>query len=185
MKIGLISDTHVPSMGAEPPSQVRQAFRGVDLILHAGDVYTIDCIRWLEQIAPVESATSRFAGVGEGVPRVSTPLVVEAGGQRIGIVHKLEMIPLGDEVWPGSLDRYPAHASITDEVRDTFGEDVDIVVFGYTHLPMVESHAGILFVNPGSPNTVDQVRKLGYVAILTINDDGPSAEIIPLTDIEA
>lgn len=185
MKIGLISDTHVPSMGAEPPSQVRQAFRGVDLILHAGDIYTIDCIRWLEQIAPVQSATSSFLGVGEGVPRVSSPIVVEAGGQRIGIVHKLEMIPLGDEVWPGSLDHYPLHASIPDELRDIFGQDVDIVVFGYTHLPMVESHADVLFVNPGSPNTVDQVRKLGYVGILTIEDEIPSAEIIPLADIEA
>ena len=44
MKIGLISDTHIPSMGPEPPAEVKTAFQGVDLIIHAGDVYTEDCI---------------------------------------------------------------------------------------------------------------------------------------------
>ena len=45
MKIGLIADTHIPSMGAEPPSQVVQAFEGVDLILHAGHVDIASCIK--------------------------------------------------------------------------------------------------------------------------------------------
>ncbi|MGO9058450.1 MAG: metallophosphoesterase family protein [Candidatus Binataceae bacterium] len=29
---------------------------------------------------------------------------------------------------------------------------MDIVVFGYTHEAMVETHQGVLFVNPGSPS---------------------------------
>lgn len=183
VKIGLISDTHVPSMGPTPPAEVLRAFEGVELILHAGDLYTYACIEWLQQLAPVEASSSAFAGVGEGMPRVSDSVVVEAGGHVIGLVHKLELTPLGDEVFPGELARWPARASLPDEVADVFGRPVDIVVFGYTHEAMVEEHAGILFVNPGSPNMRKQSMVLGTVALLDIAEDGtPSARSLDLAD---
>jgi putative phosphoesterase len=184
MRIGLISDTHIPSMGPEPPPEVRRAFAGVDLILHAGDIYTEDCIRWLEQIAPVEATTSWFAGRGEGVPRVSAPIVVDAGGHAIGVVHKLELTPLGDDVWPGAIATgYPPGASIPHELVDVFGRAVDIVIFGYTHEAMIETHQGVLFVNPGSPTMRKQTRTMGTVALLDITDSGPAARIIELADL--
>src|SRR5262245_45376195 len=119
MKVGLISDTHIPSMGKEPPPEVARVFEGVDLILHAGDIYTQDCIDWLERIAPVRATTSWFAGRGEGAPRTSAAIVVEAGGHAIGVVHKLELLPLGDEVFPGVLATdWPAGASLPGELVD-------------------------------------------------------------------
>ncbi|RLT34818.1 MAG: metallophosphoesterase [Chloroflexi bacterium] len=183
MKIGLISDTHIPSMGKEPPPEVVRAFEGVDLIFHAGDIYIQSCIEWLEQIAPVHATTSFFAGVGEGVPRASTPIVVEIEGHSIGIVHKLEMTPLGDEVFPGTLAHYPAGKSIPVELEDIFGKPVDIVVFGYTHEAMVETHQGVLFVNPGSPTMVKQSMTLGHVAMLELTSTSATAEIIDLTTL--
>ncbi|MBI4236759.1 MAG: metallophosphoesterase family protein, partial [Chloroflexi bacterium] len=42
MRIGLISDTHVPEAGRQLPGQVYELLRGVDLILHAGDMHVID-----------------------------------------------------------------------------------------------------------------------------------------------
>lgn len=53
MMIALISDTHIPSAGKEPPLEVREAFRGVDLILHAGDLHVLSVLNWLQEIAPV------------------------------------------------------------------------------------------------------------------------------------
>ncbi len=47
MKIGVISDTHIPAAGPEPPAEVATAFAGVDLILHAGHAYVPACIAWL------------------------------------------------------------------------------------------------------------------------------------------
>lgn len=186
MKIGLISDTHIPSMGKEPPPQVHRAFEGVDLILHAGDVYIPSCIEWLERIAPVHASTSWFSGSGEGAPRTSLPLVVEVGGHSIGLVHKLEMTPLGDEVWPGAIaDGYPTGASIPAELQEIFGKPVDIVVFGYTHEAMIETHQGVLFVNPGSPTMVGQIMKLGTVATLDLTPQGTVATIIELASVSA
>ena len=71
MKIGLISDTHIPSMGQEPPPQVLIAFAGVDLILHAGDVYAPSCIEWLERLP--------ICGDDEGAKAAATQLVDETG----------------------------------------------------------------------------------------------------------
>lgn len=182
MRIGLISDTHVPSMGDAPPPEVEQAFEGVDLILHAGDIYTQSCLDWLGRIAPVESASSRFAALAEGAPRTGTPIVVQAGGHSIGVVHKLELLPIVDEIFPGALATYPEDESLADELVDIFGEPVDIVVFGYTHLSLVETLRGVLFVNPGSTTMKGQVMQPGTVALLDL-DGEPKAEIIELADL--
>ena len=123
MKIGLISDTHIPSMGAEPPSQVVQAFEGVDLILHAGHVEIASCIKWLERIAPVTATTSWLEGTGEALPRVNTVKVVEAENHTIGICHELILKSLGDDVIPGArpylgrrrISPNDSHAAYADE----------------------------------------------------------------------
>jgi hypothetical protein len=113
MKIGLISDTHIPSMGSEPPSQVLRAFEGVDLILHAGHVEIASCIEWLERIAPVTATTSWLVGTGEALPRMNTVKVVEAENHTIGMCHELILTSLGDDVIPGAIGRsFPSGESL-------------------------------------------------------------------------
>jgi hypothetical protein len=46
----------------------------------------------------------------------------------------------------------------------------------YTHEAMVETHQGVLFVNPGSPSLVKQNTRLGTVAILEITPDSRAAQ---------
>jgi putative phosphoesterase len=183
MKLGLISDTHIPSMGDEPPPQVITAFEGVDLILHAGDIYVQSCLDWLARIAPVEAAGSWFTSGSEGAPRTGSSLVVQVEGHSIGLIHKLELLPLPDETFPGSIAKYPADESIAAELEEIFGEPVDIVVFGYTHEAMVETHQDVLFVNPGSPTMVKQSVKMGTVAVMDVTPAGAEAQIIELADL--
>ncbi|MBM4414739.1 MAG: metallophosphoesterase family protein [Chloroflexi bacterium] len=184
MKIGLISDTHIPAMGAEPPPEVITAFEGVDVILHAGDINVPSCIDWLERIAPVHASSSFFATAVEAAPRVSQPIVVELEGHTIGVVHKLELMGLMEDVYPGAIDKeYMPSKSLRDDVFGVFDRSVDIVVFGYTHEALIETHEGILFVNPGSTSMVKQVMKLGHVATLEFTPRGPEAKIIALADL--
>ena len=58
MRIGVISDTHIPGGATEVPAAVAEIFEGVDLILHAGNIYTRPTLDWLEQIAPIKVAGS-------------------------------------------------------------------------------------------------------------------------------
>lgn len=184
MKIGLISDTHIPSMGKEPPPQVARAFEGVDLILHAGDIYAQSCIEWLERIAPVTASTSWVESLREAAPRVNNPMVVEVEGHSIGLVHELILSSLGDEVFPGVIARrFPPDESIPAALQEIFGKPVDIVVCGYTHEPLVETHQGVLIVNPGSTTLVKQVQRLGSVAILELTPESREARIIHLAEV--
>ncbi|MSQ13133.1 MAG: hypothetical protein EXR47_03135 [Dehalococcoidia bacterium] len=43
----------MPGAMSEMPTQLARAFAGVDLILHAGDIYGASCLDWLQRIAPV------------------------------------------------------------------------------------------------------------------------------------
>lgn len=181
MKIGVISDTHIPSAGPEPPPQVVQAFEGVDLILHAGHAYIPSCLEWLGRIAPVRSTESWLEGSGETPTRHGGVLVLELDGHTIGMAHELILRSLGDDVLPGAIARsFPAGESLSATLQAIFGKHVDIVVFGYTHEAMVETHEDILLVNPGSPSLVGQQVRLGTVAILDLATDSRQAKIIDL-----
>jgi len=184
MRLGLISDTHSPALGAEPPPEVTRAFSGVELILHAGDIYSSECLDALERIAPVVAVEVPPApAIGD--ERVSFKRVVEAAGYSIGLVHDLTIDGLvGGEVVPGALDRhFRSERTLTEVVHDFFGAPVDTVVFGHTHIPLVEENDGLLLVNPGSPTLPRQIRRLGTVAVLDLGAGGRSAEIIDLRTI--
>jgi putative phosphoesterase len=184
VKIGVISDTHIPSAGPEPPPQVIQAFEGVDLILHAGHANVASCIEWLERIAPVRATESWMEGSGESLTRNIRVEVIELEGHTVGMVHELILRSLADDVLPGSIERYfPVGESLAEAVEAIFGRQVDVVVFGYTHEAMVESHDGILFVNPGSPSLVRQQVRLGTVAILELSGTQRDARVIDLAGL--
>ena len=84
MLIGLISDTHIRIPGhraglssltaEELPSEVKVAFTGVDLILHAGDIYTLPVLDDLETVAPVRKPPElEEAPLVEEASSVETP----------------------------------------------------------------------------------------------------------------
>jgi uncharacterized protein len=183
MRIGLISDTHLPALGQEPPAAVARAFVGVDLILHAGDIYNGACLDWLERIAPVIAVEVPPAPV-IGDARVTERRVVAAAGHAIGLVHDLALRGI-DEVVPGALaSSFPPEHAVAAELQTFFGEAIDIAVFGHSHVPMVETHQGILFVNPGSPTLPRQIRRLGSVAILELAPANVAARIVELGELE-
>ncbi len=182
MKTGLISDTHSPAMGKHPPEEVALAFADVDLILHAGDIYSSMCLDWLEQIAPVLAVEVPPAPCF-GDPRVARKRVVDVGGRPVGLVHDLVILGHGFEVAPGVMERQVGDDEpLADYLEHFFGERVEAVVFGDTHIPMVERHQGILFVNPGSPTLPRQRRELGMVGIMETDENGHEARIVQLSD---
>jgi putative phosphoesterase len=123
MNIGLISDTH---NYFDP--QISSRFAGVDHILHAGDIGLPWVILQLEQIAPV-SAVVGNTDVGLDFKETET---VELGGRRFLLHHIVEPHRLSPSIQ-----------------RRMVRENPEIVVFGHTHKPFLETIGRILFVNPG------------------------------------
>ncbi|MBM3947067.1 MAG: metallophosphoesterase family protein, partial [SAR202 cluster bacterium] len=97
MRIGLISDTHVPEAGRRLPGQVYEILRNTDLILHAGDMHVVEVLDWLDKLAPTIGA--RGNGDGDGFrppfpdddPRVKPAHVLQLEGLRVGLVHGFPM----------------------------------------------------------------------------------------------
>src|SRR5574344_1306109 len=66
MIIGLISDTHISNRASNIPEKVFEAFKNVDLILHAGDVIEESVIKELESLAPVIAVGKTKIGLNHG-----------------------------------------------------------------------------------------------------------------------
>ena len=183
MRIGVISDTHNPSAAKEPPQEVARAFAGVDLILHAGDIYVPSCLDWLERIAPVKAVELGAKDHFSEDSRVAEMQVFELEGHTIGMVHDLMLPGMPAEVLPGVIEKmFPSSNSLTQSVGEFFGAAVDIVVFGHTHFAVAEEHQGILFVNPGSPSLPRQMRRLGQVAVIELSPGAWDASIVELSE---
>lgn len=184
MKLGVISDTHNPSVGQEPPSEVVNAFQGVDVILHAGDIYQPSCLDWLEKIAPVYAvelgADAHFSGDSRVVDKTR---VLNFEGHSIGITHDLLVPGMVQEIteYTPVSKHFPRSADLSAALETVFDATVDIVIFGHTHYAVVEEYQGILMVNPGSPSLPKQLRRLGQVAILELGQNHKKAEILELS----
>ena len=184
MRVGVISDTHNPSGGAEPPPEVLSAFKGVDVIIHAGDIYQPSCLDWLEEIAPVYAvelgADAHFKDDNRVVDMART---IELEGHTIGIIHDLLVPGMAQEVteFTPLSKHFPKDADLSTALEKVFGASVDIVIFGHTHYPVVEEFQGVLMLNPGSPSLPKQIQRLGQVAILDLGPDRKSAEVLDLS----
>jgi putative phosphoesterase len=185
MKIGLIADTQVPS--AELSPKVKVAFEGVDLILHAGDILVPSCLDYLEEIAPVKAVETGAERQFTGDSRVEEhDRIVEAEGHSIGMVQELAIPGISAlEILSGVIDKsFPADASLPDAIEQIFGAPVDIVLYGFTHISLIEEHDGILFINPGSATWPNQRVMPGTVAILDLSQDSRDARIVDLSKLD-
>jgi len=168
MLIGLISDTHIPEITLHLPAQVKEVFKDVELILHAGDLYTRWVLDELERLAPVLSAQGddEYPDT-ENDERVDETHILTVDGTTILLKHILWW-------WPDQIDR--------NSIYTQNGRSPDIVVYGHTHRAKIENKGGALLVNPGSPTFPGYRRGLGTVALLNIKSGKAEARIIRLRE---
>lgn len=169
MRIGLIADTHIPDVAEAVPPEVLQALRGVDLILHAGDIYIPSVLDELERIAPVLAARGDDDyGDIQKDRRVKSKHVLQLEGQTIWLIH--------ERPYSNMLASWQERNSVGQNEHDA----PDIVVFGHEHTPVVRQYGNVLFLNPGSPTFLHYRRGLGTVGILNIDSGEAQAHILQL-----
>jgi putative phosphoesterase len=168
MRIGLISDTHIAWENKRLSPQVTAAIKGVDLILHAGDIYTHRVLDELESIAPVLAALGDDDYPGPD-PRVKEKHILVLEGLTLWLVHEkpFNLVSPEDQANLNSAD---------GEKR----EKPDIVVFGHEHRVIIERISGVLYVNSGSPTLLNYKQGPGTVGILELNAGIADVRIIQL-----
>ena len=150
IRIGVISDTH----GLLRPQAVR-ALRGVDRLIHAGDIGGADVLDALRAIAPlvaVRGNNDRDRWARSLRERVT----LDVAGIRILVVHDVKT--LGGPPPP----------------------DVRVVVAGHSHRPSIDERDGVLFLNPGSAGPRRFTLPVS-VALLTLRDGRARPRLVTLT----
>jgi putative phosphoesterase len=165
VRIGLISDTHIPEARKTLWPQVFTAFDGVDMIMHAGDIHELYVLDALEEVAPVVAARGNGEDGGGGRPvqpddpRVKYAWLLELGGLWVGLTH---YVPVPER---------PPQFTLARWVERYFPERTpDVIVSGDTHREIIAEVQGVLCVNPGSPtyphNYDTQYGTLGFLDIV-------------------
>lgn len=134
MVVAVISDTHLPRGQRRLPATCVERIAAADLLLHAGDLVTLEVLRELESIGPPVLAVHGNVDSDELRRLLPAERVVEAAGARIGMVH----------------DAGPRDGRV-ERMRRRFEGRAEAVVFGHSHLPLHAEHDGFQVFNPGSP----------------------------------
>lgn len=134
MRIGVISDTHIPTQAQELPKELLDEMTKVDFIIHAGDLTEISVLKTLERLNKVVAVWGNMDS-----PDVRTALpqkeIINVNHFKIGIFHGW-----GD---PHSLPQ---------RVLKQFEADkVSCIVFGHSHQTYNKLVNNVLLFNPGSP----------------------------------
>jgi putative phosphoesterase len=146
--VGVISDTH-----GLLRSEALEAFQGVDLVIHAGDIGAPSVLEELRSVAPVSAVRGNMDSTSWAfvLPQAE---IVEIGEVLVYVLH--------DEY---DLDLDPAAAGFS------------AVISGHTHRPSIENRKGVLFLNPG---TAGPFSSSPTVALLQVRGKSLKARLVRL-----
>ncbi len=177
VRIGLLADTHVHAGQIALPDAALEALRGVDLILHLGDMGEASVLDRLSELAPV--LATRGGDDPADDPRIAPERLLVGPAQALAAAFELGSILAGAQSQGGPL--FPARRA-DQLLLERVGRPVQVVAFASTHEPAVVVRDGVLFVNPGSA-TLPARRGpsgLGTVAKLCLRERSASVEILEL-----
>jgi putative phosphoesterase len=148
--IGVISDTH-----GRIPSGVPQAFKNVDLIIHAGDIGEQAVLDQLSKIAPVAAVRGNM-DFGKWAEQLPETEIVEIGPIVLYVLHIANRLDVDPE-------------------KSGF----KAVISGHTHRPDVYKENGVTFINPGS-TSYPKSGQPGSAALIKIKEDHLDLKLIDL-----
>lgn len=152
MRLLLIADTHVPKRAKDLPALVWTEVERADVVVHAGDWVDLALLDELE--ARAARVLGCYGNNDGAALRARLPEVARAelGGVRFAVVH---------ETGPRQG---------REERCSTAYPDVDVLVFGHSHIPWdTTTETGLRLLNPGSPT---DRRRQPHCTFMTATSSG-------------
>lgn len=149
MKVLIVSDTH----GREQYLyETIQRVSPIDMLMHLGDFEGgEESIRAMAD-CPVEFVSGNndfFTGIPkEKIIKIENYSIMMTHGHRYSVAYSLNFL--------------------LEEAKRNY---VDVVMYGHTHIPNIEKHNGIWFINPGSISLPRQDGRPTFI-IMDIDDKG-------------
>lgn len=149
VRVAVLADTHAPRRWKRCPPRVAEVLRGVELILHAGDVCTAAVLDELAGYAPVHAVIGNNDGPDVAAWGAVPTLELDIEGLPVAMIH----------------DSGAAAGRIARMRRRFPG--AALVVFGHSHIPLDDAADGLRIFNPGSP-TDRRRQPHGTMGLLSI-----------------
>jgi len=161
MRLGIVSDTHLPRGNRALPDDCLERLAAADAILHAGDFIELSVLEELQALGPPVHAIRGNVDSAELQARLPLTRILQIEGARIAMVHDSGSAE-------GRLNR----------LRRRF-PDTDAVIFGHSHIPLHEERDGFAIFNPGSPTERRRAPR-HTMGIATVQDGRLTFELIAL-----
>ncbi|RAP74134.1 metallophosphoesterase family protein [Paenibacillus montanisoli] len=155
MKVVVVSDTHMTRMAKKLPERLIQELRDADAILHAGDWTAFSVLDMLQAYATTEGVAGNNDG-DEIIARFGHLKVLDIGGVRIGLVH-------------GHIGTGKREDTVTNAFKSFGPGSVDVIVFGHSHVPVIQKRNEVLMFNPGSPTDKRRQKQYSF-GVFTIEE---------------
>jgi putative phosphoesterase len=159
----LLADTHVPKRARRLPDAVLQAVDEADVVVHAGDWVdeaTLDLLLSRSRVLHGVYGNNDGPELRSRLPEVAR-FTVE--GIDVAVVHET------------------GESRKREERMDALFPDVDLLVFGHSHIPWdTVSPSGMRLLNPGSPT---DRRRQPVCTMMWVATEGTTmdATLVPLS----
>jgi putative phosphoesterase len=154
----LTADTHVPKRARDLPPALWAAIDAADVVVHAGDWVDVALLDRFEERARrlvAVHGNNDHGPLRERLPEVAR---AEVGGIRLAVVHET-----------GGRSGREARCAARFP-------DIDLLVFGHSHIPWdTSADTGLRLVNPGSPT--DRRRQPHGTFVTAVAEDGVLREV--------
>jgi putative phosphoesterase len=134
----------------------------VGLILHAGDAGHTSVLQSLEQVAPTIAVRGNADPV-DLIERLPDRVWIEAGSRTVLLMH-------------GHHGKTALKAA-----RAAAAPNVDLIVFGHSHRPLIEREGSTILFNPGSPTERRWNPHFG-VGLIRVSDAELEPELVLFDD---
>ena len=151
MKLVVLADTHIPDRYADIPASLVKELKKADWIVHAGDFTSLEYYHKIKTIKPMKAVLGNLDAPELG-KILKTKEIFAFQKFKIGLIHGFGMAE-----------------KILENVKKSFDDTYDLVIFGHSHNPYNEKIGKTLFFNPGSPT--DKIFAVyNSYGIIEIND---------------
>ena len=161
LRLLLVSDTHVPQRARALPDQVWAAVDAADVVFHAGDWVNAGLLDLFEQRSRQLVAVYGNNDGGDLRRRLPESASVTLEGVRFSVVHET------------------GQAKGREERCEALFPDVDVLVFGHSHIPWdTTSAGGLRLLNPGSPTDRRRQPVCTYMTAVVANGRLGDVELV-------